>query len=113
MTGVVTGVGQVLIDLYGGFTNDTEAELSRFFTGVQSHPGVLPVFYQALPVLFHLGLLAMVAVLAFRRRLPSWSPLSVLAGMVVAAASLDFMTLGAALYALALLPLRRPALRRA
>ncbi|OIJ89546.1 hypothetical protein [Streptomyces colonosanans] len=113
MTGVVTSVGQVLIDLYGGFITDTEAEQNRFFADVQSHPGVLPVFYQVLPVLFHLGLLAMVAVLAFRRRLPFWSPLAALAGMVVAAASLDFMTVGVALYALALLPLHRSARHRA
>ena len=113
LTGVVAGAGQALIDLYGGFVNDTQAEQDRFFADVQSHPGVLPVFYQVLPVLFHLGLLTMVAILAFRRRLPFWSPLAVLAGLVVAAASLDLMTLGAALYALALLPLHRPARHRA
>ncbi|MGK4584598.1 hypothetical protein [Kitasatospora sp. HPMI-4] len=113
MTGVVTAVGQALIDLYSGFRADTLAEQNRIFAEVQSHPGVLPVFYQVLPVFFHLGLLALVTVLALRRRLPFWSPLAALAGVVAMAASMDLMTVGAAFYALALLPFYRPARRQA
>ncbi|GAA2229781.1 MULTISPECIES: hypothetical protein [Kitasatospora] len=113
MVGTATGVGQVLIDLYSGFRADTLAEQNRFFAEVQSYPGVLPIFYQVLPVFFHLGLLAMVIVLAVRRRLPFWSPLAILAGVVAMAASMDMMTVGVAFYALALLPLYRQASRQA
>lgn len=105
--GLAASLAQVAIDLYTGLRAADSADQSRMFAQIQSHPGVLPVVYQIGPLFFYLGLLALLTVLAVRRRVPVWSPLLVLVGTVAMAASLDLMTVGAVAYALALAPLRR------
>jgi hypothetical protein len=108
LVGLCCSLGQIGIDLYTGVVCGTRAEQDHLFAQIQGHPGVLPAFYQVGPLLFYVGLLALLTTLAVRRRLPWWSPVAMVAGTVLMAASLDLMTLGAALYALALLPLARP-----
>ncbi|WP_051969547.1 hypothetical protein [Kitasatospora azatica] len=109
LVGLCCSLGQVVIDLYASLATSTRAEQNHLFEQIQSHPGVLPAFYQVGPLFFYVGLLALLTTLAVRRRLPWWTPVTVLAATVLMAASLDLMTVGAALYALALLPLSRPA----
>lgn len=105
--GLAASLAQTSIDLYVGLRTSTKAQQNHLFAQIQAHPGVLPAVYQIGPLFFYVGLLALLTVLAARRRLPVRSPLLVLAGTVAMAASLDLMPVGAALYALALAPLRR------
>ncbi|MCX5212343.1 hypothetical protein OG689_24190 [Kitasatospora sp. NBC_00240] len=107
--GLLASAGQSVIDLYVGARAADRAEQNRLFDQIQGHPGVLPAFYTVGPVLFHLGLLALLVTLAAgrARRVPVWSPVLVLAGTVLMAADLDLITIGAALWLAALAPLAR------
>ncbi|MDH6135799.1 hypothetical protein P3T37_005216 [Kitasatospora sp. MAA4] len=105
LLGLGASLGQVGIDLYVGLRTVDSAGKDRLFEQIQSHPGVLPVFYTVLPLFFYVGLLGLAGVLAVRRLVPFRSPLLVLAATVLMAASLDLMPVGAALLALATAPL--------
>ncbi|MGN5632221.1 hypothetical protein [Streptomyces sp. AC154] len=94
---------QAVIDLVAGFVAADDRAMSDIFEKVQDVPGVMPVVYTVVPLLFWLGLLAL-----FRRgEVPAWSPLLVLAGVVMAAISLDLLAVGALCIGLALFPMRR------
>ncbi|MCX4746313.1 hypothetical protein OG455_12370 [Kitasatospora sp. NBC_01287] len=107
LVGLAASLAQVSIDLWVGLRTSTEAQQNALFAQIQSHPGVLPAVYQIGPLFFYLGLLVLLTVLAVRRRLPFWSPALLLVATLAMAASLDLMTVGAVLYALALAPLGR------
>ncbi|MFF3173075.1 hypothetical protein ACFVQ0_10650 [Streptomyces sp. NPDC057900] len=100
---------QAVIDLVVGFVSADDRAMSDMFEKVQDVPGVMPLVYTVVPMLFWLGLLALVTLLAFLRRgdVPARSPLLVLAGVVMMAVSLDLLTLGALCIGLALFPMRR------
>lgn len=100
---------QAVIDLVVGFLAADEEAMSDLFEKVQDVPGVMPAVYTVVPMLFWVGLLALVTLLAlFRRgRVPGWSPLLVLAGTVMMAMSLDLLAAGAVCVGLALYPMRR------
>ncbi|TWG05254.1 hypothetical protein FHX80_113731 [Streptomyces brevispora] len=100
---------QAVIDLVVGFVAADKQAMSDMFDKVQDVPGVMPVVYTVVPMLFWLGLLALVTLLAFFRRgeVPGWSPLLVLAGVVMMAVNLDLLTAGALCIGLALFPMRR------
>ncbi|MFD7431101.1 hypothetical protein ACFV6Z_29235 [Streptomyces sp. NPDC059818] len=109
LLGVAAVTVQAVIDLAVGFVAADDRAMSDMFEKVQDVPGVMPVVYTAVPMLFWLGLLALVTLLAFLRRneVPAWSPLLVLAGTVMMAVSLDLLTAGALCIGLALFPVRR------
>ncbi|MFI6058386.1 hypothetical protein [Streptomyces sp. NPDC051286] len=69
----------------------------------------MPLVYTVVPMLFWLGLLTLVTLLAFFRRdvVRGWAPVLVLAGIVLAAMSLDLLPVGAVCLGAALLPMRR------
>ncbi|ROQ66545.1 hypothetical protein EDD93_0953 [Streptomyces sp. 840.1] len=100
---------QAMTDLVVGFVAADDRAMSDMFDKVRDVPGVMPVVYTVVPLLFWLGLLALVTLLALFRRaeVPAWSPLLVLAGVVMAAISLDLLTVGALCIGLALFPMRR------
>ncbi|THA32372.1 hypothetical protein E6R18_14290 [Streptomyces sp. A1277] len=100
---------QATIDLVVGLLAADKQAMSDMFEKVQDVPGVMPVVYSVVPMLFWLGLLALVTLLAFFRRdeVPARSPLLVLAGAVLMVMSLDLLTAGALCIGLALFPLRR------
>ncbi|MFI6947156.1 hypothetical protein [Streptomyces sp. NPDC050422] len=100
---------QAVIDLVVGFLAADEEAMSDMFEKVQDVPGVMPAVYTVVPMLFWLGLLALVTQLAFFRRddVPGWSPLLVLAAVVMMAMSLDLLAVGALCIGLALHPMRR------
>ena len=108
-TGLLAAVGQTGIDLYVGLRAADRAEQTLLFEQIQSHPGVVPAFYSVGPVLFYVGLLGLLVLLAAgrARRISVWSPVLVLVGTVVMGADLDFIAAGAALYLAALAPLAR------
>lgn len=99
---------QAVIDLVAGFVAADDRAMSDLFQKVQHVPGVMPVVYTVVPMLFWLGLLALVTLHAFLRRgeVPVRSPLLVLAGTVLMAVSLDLLTAGALCVGLALFPMR-------
>lgn len=99
---------QAVIDLVAGFVAADDRAMSDLFEKVQDVPGVMPVVYTVVPVLFWLGLLALVTLHAFFRRgeVPVRSPLLVLAGTAMMAVSLDLLTAGALCVGLALFPMR-------
>ncbi|ROQ82307.1 hypothetical protein EES39_16570 [Streptomyces sp. ADI92-24] len=109
LLGVAAVAVQAVIDLAVGFVAADDRAMSDMFEKVQDVPGVMPVVYTAVPMLFWFGLLALVTLLAFLRRddVPAWSPLLVLAGTVMMAVSLDLLTAGALCIGLALFPVRR------
>ncbi|GAA2744496.1 hypothetical protein [Kitasatospora cinereorecta] len=109
MLGLAASLGQVSIDLYVGAVAADKADQHAMFDRIQAHPGVMPAFYSVGPLLFYVGLLALVCGLAAVRRLPWWSPVLVLAATVLMGASLDLLSVGALLYLAAFLPLTRPA----
>ncbi|MFG3134996.1 hypothetical protein ACGFZA_02115 [Streptomyces sp. NPDC048211] len=100
---------QAVIDLVVGFLAADAEAMSDMFEKVQGAPGVMPAVYTVVPMLFWLGLLALVTQLAFFRRdeVPGRSPLLVLAGIVMMAMSLDLLAAGALCLGLALYPVRR------
>jgi len=112
LAGLAASLGQVGIDLYVGAVAADKAEQHELFDRIQSHAGVVPAFYSVGPLLFYVGLLALVSGVAVARRVPWWSPVLVLVATVVMAASLDLLSVGALLYLVAFAPLAGPALRR-
>ncbi|MFJ5719022.1 hypothetical protein [Streptomyces sp. NPDC093149] len=100
---------QALIDLGVGFVAADEQSMSDLFGKVQDVPGVMPLVYTVVPLLFWVGLLALVTLLAFFRRdlVRAWAPVAVLAGTVLMAMSLDLLPAGAVCIGPALYPVRR------
>ncbi|MFD7618000.1 hypothetical protein [Streptomyces sp. NPDC059802] len=100
---------QAVIDLAAGFVAADKEAMSEIFDRVQGVPGVMPLVYTAVPMLFWLGLLALVTLLAFLRRdlVRAWAPVLVLAGTVLMAVSLDLLPVGALCLGVALMPVRR------
>ncbi|MFJ9693473.1 hypothetical protein [Kitasatospora sp. NPDC101183] len=108
-TGLAASLVQIGIDLVVGLAAEDKADQTRMFERVQDVPGVLPVVYQVVPLLFYVGLLAMLAAASVGagRALRWWSPVLMLVGTVASGADLAFIPLAAACYLGALLPLAR------
>ncbi|WP_371665603.1 hypothetical protein OG306_23865 [Streptomyces sp. NBC_01241] len=100
---------QAVIDLAVGFVAADEQAMSDLFGRVQDVPGVMPLVYTVVPMLFWFGLLGLVTLLAFFRRdlVRAWAPVAVLAGTVLMATSLDLLPAGALCIGLALIPVRQ------
>ncbi|ARF79903.1 hypothetical protein ACIG0C_14890 [Kitasatospora aureofaciens] len=109
--GLLASLVQIGIDLYVGVVSATKEEQSRLFGRVQDVPGVLPAVYQVGPLLFYVGLLALLvaASVGAGRTLPWWSPVLMLVGTLATGVDLAFIPLAAACYLVALAPLTRPA----
>jgi hypothetical protein len=60
------------------------------------------------PILFQAGLMSLLILLAFVKRLPWWSPIAVALGFVVIAYSLNLLVGGAVLIGIGFFPLIRP-----
>ncbi|MFC9622927.1 hypothetical protein ACFTXM_24055 [Streptomyces sp. NPDC056930] len=100
---------QAVIDLVVGFVAADKRAMGEIFERVQDIPGVMPSVYTVVPMLFWLGLLALVTLLAFFRRdlVRAWAPVAALAGVVLTGMNLDLLPIGALCIGLALLPVRR------
>ncbi|MFI9328037.1 hypothetical protein ACIGZJ_10890 [Kitasatospora sp. NPDC052868] len=105
--GLAASVVQIGIDLYVGAVAVDKADQHRLFDIVQSKPGVLPAFYSVGPLLFYVGLLALLvaASVGAARPLRWWSPALVLLGTALTAADLALIAPAAVLYLVALAPL--------
>ncbi|WP_327273359.1 hypothetical protein OG609_15505 [Streptomyces sp. NBC_01224] len=109
LAGAAAVAVQAVIDLAVGFVAADKHAMGEIFERVQDVPGVMPLVYTVVPMLFWFGLLGLVTLLAFFRRdlVRAWAPVAVLAGVVPAAVSLDLLPIGALCIGLALLPVRR------
>ncbi|MFJ2266326.1 hypothetical protein ACIOHO_08045 [Streptomyces sp. NPDC087849] len=109
LVGATAVAVQAVIDLLVGFVAADEQAMSDMFGRVQDVPGVMPLVYTVVPMLFWVGLLGLVTLLAvFRRDLVrAWAPVAVLAGTVLMAMSLDLLPVGALCIGSALFPVRR------
>ncbi|MFF2043921.1 hypothetical protein ACFVVX_26235 [Kitasatospora sp. NPDC058170] len=105
--GLAASVVQIGIDLYVGAVAVDKADQHRLFDVVQSKPGVLPAFYSVGPLLFYVGLLALLVAASVgpARTLRWWSPALVLLGTALTAADLAMIAPAAVLYLVALAPL--------
>ncbi|MFF2547179.1 hypothetical protein ACFVUY_32140 [Kitasatospora sp. NPDC058063] len=111
LAGLLCSLAQIGIDLVVGLAAADKAEQSRLFDRVQDVPGVLPLVYQVGPLLFYVGLLALLTAAAAgrSRALRWWSPVLALLGTLASGVDLALVPLAAACYLLALAPLARPA----
>ncbi|WP_367138754.1 MULTISPECIES: hypothetical protein [Streptomyces] len=108
LAGLAASLAQTAVDLVVGFRAADGAEMSELFGQVQSHAAVKLVVYSAGPLLFYVGLLALVGSLVTRRGpVTGWTLGAICLGTVVMGVSLDLMPAGSALFLLALAPLGR------
>ncbi|MGW5156051.1 hypothetical protein ACWEPN_11290 [Nonomuraea wenchangensis] len=105
--GVAALVGQFGIDLVVGFMSADRAAMSVLFDQVQSVPGVSFAVYDVLPFLFYIGQLALVTQLAVQRRIKVWTPVLVLADLVLPFVDKDLIPLGALCLLVSFVPLAR------
>ncbi|WP_327677938.1 hypothetical protein [Kitasatospora sp. NBC_00458] len=107
LTGLAASVVQIGIDLYVGAVAVDKADQHRLFDGIQSHPGVVPAVYSVGPLLFYVGLLALLVAGAVgrARSLCWWSPVLMLTGTVLTAVDLALIPVAAVCYLVALAPL--------
>ncbi|MFJ3214388.1 hypothetical protein ACIPLC_00455 [Kitasatospora sp. NPDC086801] len=107
--GLAASLVQIGIDLCVGLVAADKAEQSRLFDRVQGVPGVLPAVYQIGPLLFYVGLLALLvaAAVGAARTLPWWSPVLMLVGTAASGVDLALIPVAAVCYLAALAPLVR------
>ncbi|MEV5703958.1 hypothetical protein [Actinoallomurus sp. NPDC052274] len=112
LIGLAASIAQIGIDIVVGLLARDAADKEHMFHQIQQVPGVTPVVYTVVPILFYVGLLGLTvtAAVVTARVVPWWTPVLVLAGTVAAAASLDFIPAAGILYVLAL---TAPAVRHA
>ncbi|WP_426367833.1 hypothetical protein [Streptomyces sp. E-08] len=107
LLGAAAAATQTVIDLVVGFLCADREAMDVLFEEVRSHAGVTPAVYTIGPLLFYVGLVLLSVQLAAIRRIALWRPLVVIAGIAVAAMSLDLLPLAGVLLLLALAPLDR------
>ncbi|GIG87913.1 hypothetical protein Pen02_28490 [Plantactinospora endophytica] len=108
LVGLATCVVQFGVDIVQAFVATDREELRSLQHEFSGLPGVRAAIYDVGPLFFFVGIV-LVAVLAARAgRLPWWSPVVLLVGVLLPSVDLDLMPFGGLLMLLALLPLRRP-----
>lgn len=113
LIGLAASVAQIGIDIVVGLLARDAADKQHMFQQIQQVPGVQPVVYTVVPILFYVGLLGLTVVAAVARSAAWWTPALVLAGTVAAATNLDYIPVAGALYVLALAPMAFRRIRRA
>ncbi|MFI7627670.1 hypothetical protein [Microbispora rosea] len=107
LAGALALAAQFTIDIMVGFLSADHDAMGPRFDAVKAIPGVDPVVYTVVPLLFYVGMVVLVARLAAGRRVPWWSAVLLLAQAVLPLVSKDLIPLGAALLLLAFVPLLR------
>ncbi|MFI5803178.1 hypothetical protein [Streptomyces sp. NPDC051561] len=103
--GLAATAVQAAIDLIAGLMSADRPEMVEIFQQVKDVPGVEPVVYGVVPVLFFVGQLALVPFLAAPVRTRLFIGLALLLGTVLMALSLDFLSLGGLCFLIAFAPL--------
>jgi hypothetical protein len=117
LAGVAAFARVIVIDLLVGFRADSHADMSRIDDEYATSPGDLSAgFYEITeelgPLLFQIGLIGLLALLAYTRprAVPRWSPIVALLAFAPIIATLALLPLAAVLFFVALRPLgARPA----
>jgi hypothetical protein len=109
LTGAAASAVQFGADIVEGFIAADRAELKSLQHSFTAIPGVEAAFYTVGPPLFFLGLLVLTILLAAAGRLPWWSPIVLLAGIVLPMVTLDLLPIAGLCMLVALFPARRPA----
>ncbi|MEV4294227.1 hypothetical protein [Microbispora rosea] len=107
LAGALALAAQFTIDIVVGLLSADHDAMGPRFDAVKAIPGVDPVVYTVVPLLFYVGMVVLVARLAAGRRVPWWSAVLVLTQAVLPLVSKDLIPLGAALLLLAFVPLLR------
>ncbi|MFI7633243.1 hypothetical protein [Nonomuraea sp. NPDC049400] len=107
--GVVALLAQFGIDIAVGFMAADHAGMSVLFEQVKAVPGVPIAVYEGGPILFYLGQLALVGQLAAMGRVKAWTPVLVLADLVLPFIDKDLIPLGAVCLLVSFVPLARTA----
>ncbi|WP_431913888.1 hypothetical protein [Nonomuraea jabiensis] len=105
--GVVALLAQFGIDIVVGFMSADKEAMGVLFDRVQSVPGVSAVVYDVVPLLFFAGQLALVVQLAALRRVRVWTPVLVLADLILPFIDKDLIPLGALCLLVSFVPLAR------
>jgi hypothetical protein len=105
--GLAAFVWTVLVDLWVGWHAVDRAGMNALYDSYDT-PALIP----ALGPLFQVGLLVLLVQLAVARRVPWWSPVSVVLACLAITVNLDLLPLGGVLFAVALLPFVLPVSER-
>jgi len=109
LIGLAASMVQFGADMVEAFMATDHAELKSLQHDFTANPGVEPAFYTVGPQLFFLGLLVLTILLAVAGRLPWWSPVVLLAGLLLPPITLDLIPVAGLCMLVALLPARRSA----
>lgn len=103
--GLLPFVRGIIIDIVAGIRAADRPEMERLSDRYHDIPGLLPsAYYDLGPVLFEIGLVALLVLLAAGRRMPWWSPVLMVLGFAVIPVNLDLLPLGGAIMGVALAP---------
>ncbi|MEU8074818.1 hypothetical protein AB0B31_05160 [Catellatospora citrea] len=109
LIGAVASMVQFGADIVFALRADDKAGMQALSGEFGDIPGVDLVVYQVGPQLFFVGLLVLTILAARARRLPWWSPVVLLVGIVAPPVSLDLLPLSGLLILAALWPAARAA----
>ncbi|MFI9818086.1 hypothetical protein [Saccharothrix variisporea] len=111
--GAVGFIGQFAIDIVAGFLAADHADLSAIGKQVRAVPGVMLFCYDLAPYIFGVGQLGLVVALALRREVKVWTPVLVVADLVMPIVDKDLIPVGAVLLFVSFVPLARKKQRAA
>jgi hypothetical protein len=109
LAGLTASIVQFSADMLLALAATDRTELRTLQHDFSGLPGVQLAVYDAGPLLFFLGIVAMAALAAAARHLPWWSPAVMLIAVVLPAADLNLMPVTGLLMLAALHPLTRTA----
>ncbi|KAA9153085.1 hypothetical protein FPZ12_035565 [Amycolatopsis acidicola] len=107
LIGIFASIVQFVVDIVAGLLASDKADLSRLTGNFQDLPGFDVFFYQFGPQLMYFGLLVLIAMLAWTRKLPWWSLVLVFVGVCLPAVTLNLLPVAAACLFIAYLPRAR------
>ncbi|MCP2324370.1 hypothetical protein HDA40_002877 [Hamadaea flava] len=104
LVGLVASVVQFGADIVEGFMAADKPEMSSLSDSFSSIPGVTIAFYSVGPQLFFLGLIVLAVAAAIARKLPWWSAVLVIVGILLPPVTLDLMPIAGLCLAAAFAP---------
>jgi len=107
LIGLVAAVVQFGADIVTGLLAADKAEMESIGDKFTDIPGVVPAFYTVGPQLFFAGLILLAIAAAIARKLPWWSAVLVVVGILLPPVTLDLMPVAGLCLAAAFAPLVR------
>src|SRR5262245_56459018 len=93
--GAVALIGQFGVDIVNGFLADDHAQMAEFSRSVHGNPLVALAVYDVGPYLFYAGQFVLVLQLAVTRRIAGWTPVLLVADLVMPLVDKDLIPVGA------------------